>query len=320
MLNEQELLESIENKLQQVRDRVQGVAEGYINGFFLWGEGGTSKSYTVEEALQTLGRQYKLTNSRLTGKGLFELLRDYPDVVHVLEDVETLFSDKNSFGVLRSALWGQAGEDGIQERPVVWQVSGRRDEFIFTGGIVLIANCRLDDIPQLRALKTRIVTMHYQPTNEEVAVLMTQIAKRGHRHGPFSLSSEECLEVAQAIIARSKRLQRNLDLRLLVNTCKDRLQWANGASQTHWLDLLDSRMKERAVPLGSRAGQKAQEVEIASRIAGMPFQERLDTWIRETGKSQAALYRRLEDAKRSSSQFFSLSGPCDLDVVGSGEK
>ena len=188
MLNEQELLASIENKLQQVRDRVQGVAEGYINGFFLWGEGGTSKSYTVEDSLQTLGRQYKLTNSRLTGKRLFELLRDYPDVVHVLEDVETLFSDKNSFGVLRSALWGQAGEDGIQERPVTWQISGRRDEFIFSGGIILIANCRLDDIPQLRALKTRIVTMHYQPANEEVAVLMRQIARRGHRHGPFSLS------------------------------------------------------------------------------------------------------------------------------------
>ena len=60
-------------------------------------------------------------------------------------------------------------------------------------------------------------------------------------------------------------------------------------------------------PWGSRAGQKAKEVEIASRIAALPVQEWLDTWVRETGKSQAALYRRLEEAKRSSSQFFSLS-------------
>jgi hypothetical protein len=98
--SDKKLLEVLEDKLQLVRDRVRGVAEGYANGFYLWGEGGTSKSYTVETTLKSLGRPYKLSNSRLTGKGLFELLRDFPDVVHVLEDVETLFADKNSFGVL----------------------------------------------------------------------------------------------------------------------------------------------------------------------------------------------------------------------------
>lgn len=89
---------SLECKIQIIRDRVQGVAEGYTNGLYLWGEGGTSKSFTVEGTLQKLGRPNILTNSRLTGKGLFQLLHDHPDLVHVLEDVETMFSDKNSFG------------------------------------------------------------------------------------------------------------------------------------------------------------------------------------------------------------------------------
>src|SRR5688500_5939015 len=102
------LLASLELKLQLVRDRVRGVAEGYSNGLLLWGEGGTSKSYTVENALRDLAVSYKLTNSRLTARGLFDLLADYPDVVHVIEDAETLFDDKNAPGVLRSALWGQA--------------------------------------------------------------------------------------------------------------------------------------------------------------------------------------------------------------------
>src|SRR3954453_13220015 len=96
---DESLLASLDDKLQLVRDRVRGVAEGYANGFYLWGEGGTSKSYKVEDTLKRLGKPFKLSNSRITGKGLFELLRDYPDVVHVLEDVETLFADKNSFGV-----------------------------------------------------------------------------------------------------------------------------------------------------------------------------------------------------------------------------
>ena len=39
-----------------------------------------------------------MTNSRITGKGLFTLLRDYPNVIHVLDDVETLFGDKHVHG------------------------------------------------------------------------------------------------------------------------------------------------------------------------------------------------------------------------------
>src|ERR1700678_2177100 len=114
MFDDRELLARLEYKLQTIRDRVTGVAEGWHNGFFLWGEGGTSKSFTVEETLAGLNKAFKLTNSRLTGRGLFDLLRDFPDAVHILEDIETLFADKNSFGVLRSALWGQTGDNGLQ--------------------------------------------------------------------------------------------------------------------------------------------------------------------------------------------------------------
>jgi hypothetical protein len=285
------LLASLEGKLQLIRDRVRGVAEGYANGFFIWGSGGTSKSFTVEETLKELGKPYKLSNSRITGKGLFTLLRDYPDIVHVLEDVETIFADRNAFGVLRSALWGQAGPDGEQERVVVWHTGHLRDEFVFTGGLVMVANCDLDDVPQLRALKTRIPCARYQPTNEEVATLMRKIARRGHRHGSQRLGPEECLEVAEAIISRSERLQRNLDLRLLVNSFADRLQWENGAAQTHWLDLLESRMKERVLAPKTRAGRKEQELAVLRRIAKLPRAERLAAWTRETGKSQAAMYR-----------------------------
>src|SRR4051812_366641 len=71
--NCEDLLASLDRKLQLVRDRVHSVARKYSNGFYLWGEGGTSKSYTVEETLEPLC-PYKLTNSRLTGKGLFTLL------------------------------------------------------------------------------------------------------------------------------------------------------------------------------------------------------------------------------------------------------
>jgi hypothetical protein len=306
-MNDNELLASLDHKLQLVRDRVLGVVEGYSNGFYLWGEGGTSKSFTVEETLRQAGKAYKLSNSRMSGQGLFDLLRSYPDMVHVLEDVETLFADKFSFGVLRSALWGQAGADGMQERNVIWQTARSREAFVFTGGIILVANCPLDDIPEIRALKTRIVTVRYQPTNDEVAALMRRIASKGHQHGPHFLPPEACLEVAEAIISRSQLLQRNLDLRLLVNTFLDRLQWANGAAETHWLDLLESRMKERVLTLGpkgrSRSERKGLELALVHRIAHLPPKERLQIWQKETGKSQAALYRRLEESRAVVTHF-----------------
>jgi hypothetical protein len=305
--NDAELLHSLERKRQLIRDRTRGVAEGYATGFYLWGEGGTSKSYTVEQTLQALRKPYQLSNSRVTGKGLFGLLRDHPDLVHVLEDVETLFADKHSFGVLRSALWGQAGEDGQQERLVVWQTARMREEFLFEGGIILVANGPPDDVPQLRAVKTRITCLRFQPTTEEVAALMRDIARRGHRHGLHRLSPKECLEVATEIVTRTQRLQRNLDLRLLVNALQDRLQWANGSSETHWLDLLESRMKERVVSPGAgvrpRSERRARELAVARRIAGLPLEERMRTWERETGRSRASLYRRLGELNDDGSQI-----------------
>jgi hypothetical protein len=300
-------LATLEQKLQLIRDRTRGVAEGYANGMYLWGEGGTSKSFTVEETLKTIGKPYKLSNSRLTAKGLFELLDEHPDVVHVLEDVETLLGDKNAAGVLRSALWGQEGKDGRQERLVCWHIAGKRREVVFTGGVIMVADCPMDDLPQIRALKTRIPCVRYQATQEEVAALMRKIAAQGHRHGDYWLPPESCLEVAEEVIARSQRVQRNLDLRLLVNTSKDRLQWENGAAATHWLDLLESRLRERVLPAGKRNGSRAatkdNELALARGIARLPPQERLLAWRRATRKSQAALYRRLAELSNCDSHF-----------------
>ncbi len=91
---ERELLSTFEQRLQLVRDGTRGVAEGWQTGFYLWGEGGIGKSWTVLDELDKQG-----VDSRLTGKGLFELLEEYPDRVQVLEDVEKVCQDFNAAGV-----------------------------------------------------------------------------------------------------------------------------------------------------------------------------------------------------------------------------
>ncbi len=305
-----EQLESLECKLQLIRDRVQGVAQGYYNGFFLWGEGGTSKSFTIEDTLNRLQVPYKVTNSRVTGKGLYDVLKAHPDTVHLIEDAETMSRDRNAHGVLRSALWGQTGPDGRQKRVVCWQTAHESDEFEFNGGIILVANRNLDDMAELRAVKTRIPCLQYVATNEEVGALMRQIAAKGHRHGPYTLSPQRCLEVVGVITQFGSRLGRNLDLRLLVNTFNDRVQYENGAALTHWRDLLESRMREQVVvpSRGVRAERKNKELEVLRQVAHLPAPERLARWVQETGKSQAALYRRLAELGHDNSHFLSSCG------------
>ena len=56
-------LQSYESKLQLVRDYTKGVALGFSNGFFLYGNGGIAKSFTVLGELQWLSVDFKLFNS-----------------------------------------------------------------------------------------------------------------------------------------------------------------------------------------------------------------------------------------------------------------
>jgi hypothetical protein len=292
-------LETLEQKLQIVRDRVVGIAERLHSALFIWGSGGTSKSFTVEQTLKASGRSYRLTTARLTAKGLFELLRDYPDEVHVLEDCEPILKDKNAAGVLRAALWGQVNEKGVRERIVSWVIGGRRQEVIFTGGIIMIANVPIDNLPELLALQTRVCPLHYEATSEELAALMRKICEFGHRHGELTLTPAECVEVAEEIIGRCTRTERALDLRLLIHAFQDRLQWTIGASESHWIELLESRMRQR-VCSGGGAWQemKDREYEVLRSLGGLSYAEKLAKWIEITKKSKAAMDRRGRELKK----------------------
>lgn len=292
---DQDLLKSLDSKLATVRDRTRSVALRYSPGFYLWGEGGTSKTYTVTQTLDEMGARYKVTNTRLTGKGLFDLLDSFTDVIHVLDDVETLFADKTSHGVLRAALWGQ----GNAPRLVTWQTGpvGRR-EVLFDGGVILIANTPLANIPALRALATRIDALRFQPSQDELGALMRIIATQGFDHQGQQLSPEACREVADEILSRTGRLNRNLDLRLLVSTLRDRVQYEAGHAEVHWSDHLESRMQGRAVT-PKKPLTKVEVVEVARRLAHLPREERLRQWKEETGMSQASLYRTLKVSQRN---------------------
>src|SRR6185437_7708318 len=88
---DQHYLRAYERKLQLIRDRTRGVAAGYHFGCYVHGSGGVGKTYAVVDELNGMQARSHLTNSRISGRALANLLEEYPDDVHVLDDVEPVF-------------------------------------------------------------------------------------------------------------------------------------------------------------------------------------------------------------------------------------
>ena len=297
-------LQSFEAKLQMIRDRVKGVAHGYATGLFIHGPGGCSKSFTVLETLRQVGANYRLLNSRITGRGLIDELERYPESILVIEDAESMLTDKMAVGVLRSALWGQrpATGTGPIERWVTWTAHRTSKEVLFVGGIVVISNRPMVDEPELIALKTRVPYLQLQASDNELRAMMRTIATKGYDLGGRVMTASECGEVAEHVISESVSLHQPLDLRLLVGAFADYLQWVAGDAAIHWHDLVAGRIRKRPpvfqhpVTL-SRETRLEAEREIVRSIlaAGLSGAVAVTSWKAQTGSSQAAFYRRVAE-------------------------
>src|SRR5262249_40226178 len=142
-----------------------------------------------------------------------------------------------------SALWAQPD----RERRVTWTTATGREEFLFRGGIILIANRPLAELPELQALATRITVMELDVTNAELAALMRDLASQGYVcDGKLALEAEKCQEVCEYVIAECRAAGCQLDLRLLTNSYKDYLLWEGGDAGCAWQDLVAARIREAA--------------------------------------------------------------------------
>jgi hypothetical protein len=296
-------LDSFETKLQLIRDVASSVASGRSQGCYVFGPGGCGKSYTILKELDRLQIPFKLFNSRITGRGLFNTLRQFPDEIHVLEDMEQMFRESGARGVLRSALWSQSERtgNGACERLVTWTTYKQEHSFVFTGGIIMTGNRPFPPLPELEAIKTRIAYIQLTVSDLELVSLMRKISLNGFRDGPDVMDSSECMEVCEFAITQCRGLNRSMDLRLLTNGFREYLQYRECQSGCHWHDLVSSRIKERPIILKEarthqyRADQKAQELAIAKEISAsnLTRDERRNRWREMTGKSEQTLYRRL---------------------------
>ena len=291
-LENAENLERLEKKLALIRDRVRSVALRYNTGFFLFGAGGSGKSHAVRGELDALGTRWILHNSAMSAAGLFDMLHDHPEHVHVLEDMEQLYADKKAVGYLRSATWG---DDQMRNRVITKTVHQKRVTFEFTGGVIILSNLPLGEIASLRALATRLNPAEFNPTEGEKQALMWKIAEGGK----FGLAPETCEEVCEYIVFYAKKKSKPLDLRLLDNFFGDRLMYDRSECRTHWKDLvvsrIDAQIVEPNITPRTRTARLVDERDIAKQIYDKFPDSRDDRnreWVARTGKSERALYRR----------------------------
>ena len=279
-----ELLATFDQKLQVIRDRVRGVAEGYHSAAYLTGRPGTSKTYTVQEELEQMAAPSVIRNARMTPMGLFEFLSEHPEHVIVLDDIATLFKDRAALQILMAALDG----DPMKPRKVTYKSKDKDSEFYFSGGIVAISNLPLANDPLANALSSRVVLLEHEPTDEELAAFMRKLALGGYK----DLNAVQCQEVVAFVVDETRTCDRRLDLRHLTKAYEDRRQWEDGLSETPWQELVRTSLKKL---LTTEIPSKKDEIDRQRKLveeAMARFPADANEQIRFSGLKKSTFYNR----------------------------
>lgn len=289
-------LASLNEKNRALRDRVTLCAEGYGNGVYIWGDGGIGKSYGVITTLMEMKKPFILHNTRLSAPAFFKSLEKHPKAVHVVEDVENIFTDRTNMNLLRSALWGQKDTSGKQKRLVTYGIHPAERTVEFEGQIIFTGNRPLLNIPELRALATRIPTIHLAVTREELVALMKQISLKEYRTDKGVLTSALCGEVLEYFLSEYPT-DGLYDIRILIRAFDDRLGVMKLGNKitSSWKELIHSQLTGKLEPPVNRCGESKRDRNIALELSKSTLAkgDRLKEWEKRTGKSKDTYYRLL---------------------------
>ena len=297
-------LAELNERLALVRDRVRGVAKQGQAGFYLYGRAGTSKTYTVRTTLDELGVKYQYQNGHITPIGLFETFEEHPDGIIVLDDVGEIFKQPTAKGILLAALGSQP--NGVRE--IRYKRQGVTAKVRFRGGVIAISNLELHGDELINAIKSRVQSLNYNPTDDQISALMRQIAAKGHQLDGEKMSPKECEKVCDFLLERCRKLETHPDVRMLIDKAfKDYLLWRMGESETHWHDLINSALEDQLVTLThpidvhvpSKQEEEAFELDTLEDILKQfsTHDERLNVFMSATGKSKRTYQRRMRQLK-----------------------
>jgi hypothetical protein len=172
--------------------------------------------------------------------------------------------------------------------------------------LILISNRPLADLPELRALATRIEVQRLEVTDAELAALMRSLAGQGYRlQGKLAIGAEECLKVTEHLLKECRAVGCPLDLRLQQKAFQSYLQFATDCSVSHWEDLVAASVREATCHFRHEANTASPEArktrrrnvvrDIIGKVADAKEQEQLYT--QQTGASRADFFRRKREVE-----------------------
>jgi hypothetical protein len=300
-----ECLQEIEGQYRMIRDRLRSVVGGLTNGMYLFGPPGISKTYTVRKYLESQSVPHKSVQGYMTGSRLFGVIEENPDGIIVLDDVTGIIT-KNDKGVplLLAALGSPP--DGSRVRRVTYGTAREERVVEFTGGIIAISNLGLEEHRNdvIKALRDRVYVQRFDPTPEQVAALIHEIAKEG----PAGVAAEDATTVAEFLVAECRRQGTRLTIRLFIEKAlPDFRLWSAEASENHWRDLVRATVAEEFVPQEhqvrdmSRRDRADADRRIVLTICNefVTAEERLRAWTERTGRGKTGFYRHYKPLKNS---------------------
>ena len=193
---DQEQLAKLGRLLCLVKARANGVAQRMHVGTYISGRTGGGKTFAVRELLDSEGINYQYISCRLSPGGLYDAMRTNPEDVFVLDDVSTLYKNRQGLQVLQAALNGPAAEP----RKITYVLKGDQREapFDFWGGVIAISNLPLRHDLVADAVASRVRTLEHEPSNEMIAAFMRDQAMKGFK----DMTPGECWEVVEFVIAQ----------------------------------------------------------------------------------------------------------------------
>ncbi len=282
---------ALEERQATLAHMVRMVARGLSTGLFAFGPGGLGKSRVISQTLADEGVSPIMLNSHCTPLGLYAAMHNHrTGAVLWLDDSDAMFSSMPVLGLLRSALWGTAGD-----RVVTYTSSalpqGLPQSFPFSGRIIATANVVPTRNEAFKAVLSRIDTFTLSATNEEIIELLRTLAGKGHD----GLPPEVCGEVVEFIAHAGGG--RQLSIRLY-EAALQKVRYALQSDGTaDWRELVRTQLDtigrpaDTALrPLDSKAhDHRCMAVVVEKHPENCKLQE--EAWRTATGKSRATFFR-----------------------------
>lgn len=260
---DRELVRQLERQFGLIRARTQTAVYGHGTAVYLTGRPGTGKTYMVTAELAKHDVPWFLHNARLTPMGLYELLRQHPEHVMVLDDIPSIAKDKQAIQILLAALDGQPG----QPRTVRYRSKDKNESFDYSGRLILISNVPLGSDPMAQAIGSRVQSLEHDPSDDVMAAYLRFLASRGND----GLTPLECRLVADMVVEQTRASGLRLDLRHYNKAMADFRQCRAGhADETPWEVLVRSSLQQSVrdyfhAPL-SKAEDIARQQEIVRAV------------------------------------------------------